>query len=129
MREDNSMSKPEAEEWLMDKWLPAALNGETPEGDYLEQTSGLTADASKKEVQPYLKAVMESLELSFKFIGSGPDTEQLVPDQKSQPHGKPRGRHGAGGRNIRSFLDKITPDGILKDDVYREDYNKQFPKE
>lgn len=113
----------------MEKWLPAALNGETPEGDLLLQTDGLTANAEKKEVQPYLKAVIESLQRSFKFIGAGEDTEQLVPDQKSRPHGRRGGRGiGAGSRNVRSFLDKITPDGLYKDDVYPPDYNKEFPK-
>ncbi len=116
MARDPGMSKKEAKDWLMDEWLPEALDGTdiAEGGAYLKQFDGLTAEEANKAAAPYIAAVRKSLEKALKWIGSGAGTEGLLPEQKSQPQGRPgRGRGGL---------------GRLAKGLYPPDFRKQFPQ-
>jgi hypothetical protein len=116
LRKDRNLTKPQVEKWLVDEWLPAAMKGEDVNGNYFEETAGLTADASNKTVGPYLEAVLTSLTQAFKWIGTGKDTDQLLESQK------PRRRSPRGG------LSRAAK-GIFSDEVYAPDFRKEFPQQ
>jgi hypothetical protein len=116
MARDTGMSKKEAKTWLMDEWLPEALDGTdiAEGGAYLKQFDGLTADEANKAAAPYIAAVRKSLEKALKWIGSGEGTEGLLPEQKAQPQGTPRRGRGGLGRLVKG--------------LYPPDFRKQFPQ-
>lgn len=126
------MSPEAVKDWLMDEWLPAALDGEDiqEDGAYLTQFDGLTADQANKAAAPYIKAVREALKDIFKFIGSGEGTEGLLPNQRSARRGRP-GRGGALSRAGSMFIDKITPDSLFPNvgkGIYPPNTRELLPK-
>jgi hypothetical protein len=116
MARDPGMSKKEAKDWLMDEWLPKALDGTdiAEGGAYLKQFDGLTAEEANKAAAPYIAAVRKALEKASKWLGSGAGTEGLLPEQKSQPAGTPRRGRGGLGRLVKG--------------LYPPDFRKQFPQ-
>jgi hypothetical protein len=129
MRQDDTLSKEEATEWMLEEFLPAALEGETVNGEYLPQTDGLTADQKNRVAAPYIKAVREALAKAAKWIGTGPDTEGLTTEQRADSPHRRRGRGGGLGRAGMTLLDAITPDVFGKPGkgIYPPDFRKQHP--
>ena len=126
------MSPEDVKDWLMDEWLPAALDGGDiqEDGAYLTQFDGLTADQANKAAAPYIKAVREALKDIFKFIGSGEGTEGLLPNQKPTRRGRP-GRGGSLSRAGSMFIDKITPDSLFPNvgkGIYPPNTRELLPK-
>jgi hypothetical protein len=133
MRKDRSMTKEEAKEWMLEEFLPAALEGETVDGQYLPQTDGLTADEMNKAAAPYIKAVRAALEEAAKWLGYGEGTEGMPEHQQTRRGGGPaKRRAGAVGRLGSVLIDKVTPDAILPKQgkgLYPQKFRKHFPKE
>ena len=119
MRRDPTLTKEEAKSWLLDEWFPEAMDGRdiAEGGAYLEQLDGLTADQLNKAAAPYISAVRKSLEKASKWIGTGPETEQLLPAQ--QPSRDRRPRRGGLGRAVS---------GLFDEEAYAPDFKKQFPQ-
>jgi hypothetical protein len=135
MRNNPDMTKEKAVDWLMDEWFPAAMGGiDLGTERRIEELDGLTADAEKKAVKPYIEQVRKALEKYAKrFIGTGEATEGLLETQRPPKRRRGRGLHGSGslGRAGAVFLDKITPDALFPDvgkGIYPEDFRDRHPK-
>ena len=131
LRRNPDATQKDAVNWLMEEWLPNALEGrDTFSGGALVQTEGLTADVENKAAEPYLKAVRASLrKAAEKFVATGEGTEGLLEPQRNRRRGNPRGGLGRAGSLL---IDKLTPDALFPDvgkGIYPPDFRKQFPKE
>jgi hypothetical protein len=134
MAKDNTMTKEEAHEWVMEEWLPAALDGRDIAygGAYNEQFKGLTANEKNASAAPYIQAVRDSLEKALKYLGQGEGTEGLTEEQRPRPLSRAGRRSKAMGELFEHAADIVTPDALFPDvgeGLYPPDFRKQFPQE
>jgi hypothetical protein len=134
MAKDPSMTKEEAHEWVMDEWLPEALEGKDIAygGAYNEQFEGLTASEKNAAAAPYIKAVRDSLEKALKHLGTGEGTGGLTEAQTPRSMSRGARRRKAMGIFAETAADVVTPDALFPDvgeNLFPPDFRKQFPKE
>jgi hypothetical protein len=133
MAQDRDMTPEEAKEYVMEEWLPAAMNGEDIQqgGAYNKQFKGLTADEKNAAAAPYIQAVRDSLEKALKWLGTGEGTGGLTTEQKPRPMSRGRRRGKAMGELFEHAADIVTPDALFPnvgENLHPPDFRKQFPK-
>jgi hypothetical protein len=134
MAKDNTLSKEEAQAWVMDEWLPAALDGRDIAygGAYNEQFKGLTADEKNSAAAPYIQAVRDSLEKALEYLGQGEGTGGLTEEQKPRPLSRGARRRKAMGIFAETAADVASPDALFPnvgENLFAPNFRKQFPKE
>jgi len=138
MRKDNTLSKDDAIDWLMDDWFDKAMEGNSTDregvGGYISELDGMTADWDNKVVRPYIKEIRDQLrKYAEKWVGTGPGTDQLLenqkPPRKSQSRGAVRSRMMERGAGV--LLDAVTPDSLFPNagkGLYAESFKERHPK-
>jgi hypothetical protein len=133
MAKDPDMTPEEAKLYVMDEWLPSAMDGkDIQHGDaYSKQFKGLTADEKNAAAAPYIQAVRESLEKALKWLGSGEGSAGLTTAQKPRPMSRGRRRGKAMGELFEHAADIVTPDALFPnvgENLHPPNFRKQFPK-